>query len=138
MVIKSYKCIDFSKHWPSFYFCHLFSRIWIFLNLLYLFTFGEIGERQRRPWFSRIKLDKSVTKVLFRFSKFVYVNFTDIEAKEKQEKKRKATESDNLEFPNKKRNMVLAGAFAITVMVVYAFASGLISLEVVDDDDPLS
>lgn len=69
---------------------------------------------------------------------FILINFTDIEAKEKEEKKRRAAESDSLEFPNKKRNMVLAGAFAITVMVVYAFANGLISLEVVDDDDPLS
>lgn len=62
----------------------------------------------------------------------------EIEAKHKEEKKKKDAESDNVEFPNKKRNMVLAGVFAVTTMVVYAFASGLVRLEVIDDDDPLS
>ncbi|XP_045216181.2 metaxin-1-like [Mercenaria mercenaria] len=62
----------------------------------------------------------------------------EMEAKHKEEQRKKDAESDSQEFPNRKRNMVLAGVFAVTTMVTYAFVSGLIRLEVIDDDDPLS
>ena len=68
----------------------------------------------------------------------IFLMFIKLEIEEKEEKRKKEAESNNQEFPNKKRNMILAGVFAMTVMVTYAFMSGLIRLEVVDDDDPLS
>ncbi|XP_060556635.1 metaxin-1-like [Ruditapes philippinarum] len=63
---------------------------------------------------------------------------TPQEAEQKEEERKKQTESNNNEFPNRKRNMILAGVFAATTMVTYAFMSGLIRFEVIDDDDPLS
>ena len=60
--------------------------------------------------------------------------FIEMERKRKvEEKKQKETDS-NQEFPNRKRNMVLAGVFACTSMITYAFLSGLISIEVIDQD----
>ena len=37
--------------------------------------------------------------------------------------------SQNADFPNRQRNMILAAMFAITTMVSYAFLSGLIQIE---------
>ena len=60
--------------------------------------------------------------------------FSDMEKKRKQEEKKQTETENSKEFPNKKRNMVLAGVFALTSMITYAFLSGLISIEVIDDD----
>ncbi|XP_046357275.1 metaxin-1-like isoform X1 [Haliotis cracherodii] len=57
------------------------------------------------------------------------------EAKRKKEaeEKRRNTNSDAAEFPNKRRNMVLAAVFALTTMVGYAFMSGLIRLDFAEE-----
>ena len=63
-----------------------------------------------------------------------------MEKKRKQEEKKQKESENSKEFPNKKRNMILAGIFAASSMVTYAFISGLISIEVIDQDplkDPI-
>lgn len=58
----------------------------------------------------------------------------EMEKKRKQEERKQKESENTKEFPNKKRNMILAGIFAATSMVTYAFLSGLISIEVIDQD----
>ena len=57
-----------------------------------------------------------------------------MERKKKEEEKIQKESENSKEFPNKKRNMILAGIFAATSMLTYAFVSGLISVEVIEDD----
>lgn len=62
--------------------------------------------------------------------------FSDMEEKRKSEcQEREKKQIDALEFPNKKRNMILAAIFAITSMVGYAFVSGLVQILITDDTD---
>ena len=44
-------------------------------------------------------------------------------------------QADAAEFPNKKRNIILAGIVAMTAMVGYAFLNGLIQIEITDVDE---
>lgn len=53
----------------------------------------------------------------------------------KQEESRKETQTDLEEFPNKTRNIILAGFFALSSMVAYALLSGLLSIEIAREDD---
>lgn len=69
---------------------------------------------------------------------FFPLSQAELEAKQKEEQKRKEKEAEDVEFPNKRRNMILAGVFAAAVMVSYAFVSGLVQIEVVDDEGPVS
>ncbi|KAL5004858.1 hypothetical protein ScPMuIL_018314 [Solemya velum] len=56
----------------------------------------------------------------------------DTHKKEKQEEKKMSDAS--LDFPHKKRNMFLSAIFAAIAMVGYAFMSGLVQIEVVDEE----
>ena len=61
---------------------------------------------------------------------------TEEEARKKREEKAKKSgvTADDIEFPNRKRNMVIAGIFAIGAMLGYAFTSGMLQLSVLDSD----
>ncbi|KAK2168212.1 hypothetical protein LSH36_19g05007 [Paralvinella palmiformis] len=52
----------------------------------------------------------------------------------KSEEERRHQQTDISEFPNKRRNMMIAGAVALTAMMGYAFLSGLIEIKIVDED----
>ncbi|KAK6179201.1 hypothetical protein SNE40_011616 [Patella caerulea] len=58
--------------------------------------------------------------------------------KKKAEASKSQSSSDLQEFPNKKRNMVLAAIFALTAMAGYAFLSGIIQIDIVDDSNSTS
>ena len=59
----------------------------------------------------------------------------DLEEKRKQEQAlHEKTETGALEFPNKRRDMILAAIFALTAMIGYAFCSGLVVIENDDGD----
>jgi metaxin len=58
-----------------------------------------------------------------------------LEEKRKQEQAlHEKTETGALEFPNKRRDMILAAIFALTAMIGYAFCSGLVVIENDDGD----
>ena len=63
---------------------------------------------------------------------------SEIEQKQIEEQQKKKAEAESLEYPNKKRNMILAGVFAMTAMLTFAIMNGIIDIQVVDDDDPSS
>lgn len=48
--------------------------------------------------------------------------------KEEQERS-EALKRDALDFPNKTRNMILAGLFAATAMMAYAYSSGVVRIQ---------
>ena len=56
------------------------------------------------------------------------------EKKKKEEQKSKNISTDNSEFPNRRRNMILAGFFALSAMAAYAWFSGLIQIQISDID----
>jgi metaxin len=62
-----------------------------------------------------------------------YFPLTNSEKEELTNHKEKV-ETGESEFPNKKRNIFLASILALTTMVAYAFLSGIIVLEIVDQD----
>ncbi|KAL4227904.1 metaxin 1 [Mactra antiquata] len=55
---------------------------------------------------------------------------------QKAKEKKKVEETEDTEYPNKKRNMILAGVFALTAMITFAFVHGIISIEVIEEEDP--
>lgn len=60
-----------------------------------------------------------------------------MEEKKKQEEEKRKTRgsrTDLSEFPNRRRNMILAGVFALISMVGYAVATGLIQVQITDKD----
>ncbi|XP_005088908.1 metaxin-1 [Aplysia californica] len=56
--------------------------------------------------------------------------------KEEAEKKSSGSNVDHAEFPNRRRNMILAAIFALTAMVGYALSSGMIEVQVFDEEKP--
>ncbi|KAK3097523.1 hypothetical protein FSP39_010439 [Pinctada imbricata] len=63
-------------------------------------------------------------------SRFFPVSPEDLEEKRKREQERlEAMQADALEFPNKRRNMILAGIFAVTAMIAFTLTHGLINIE---------
>ncbi|KAK7480011.1 hypothetical protein BaRGS_00028744 [Batillaria attramentaria] len=61
-------------------------------------------------------------------------NRAELEEKRRREEaaRRAGVPMDDTEFPNKRRNMILAAVFAVTAMVGYAFMSGLINFQMLD------
>ncbi|KAK3586669.1 hypothetical protein CHS0354_001281 [Potamilus streckersoni] len=59
----------------------------------------------------------------------------EMEEKRKLKEKEAKAQADSLEFPHTRRNKILAGIFAFTALVVYAFMSGLVQIEIVDDNN---
>ena len=59
---------------------------------------------------------------------------TDLEIQRKKEEESRHRLSDTTEFPNKRRNMLIAGAVVVAAMVGYSLWSGLISIEFVNID----
>ena len=104
-------------------------------NRYMLFISTEILIKKRFIW-----LKKHLQKNLFLLGAAKellmghYFCFSDMERKKKEEEKKHKESENTKEFPNKKRNMILAGIFAATSMLTYAFLSGLIRIEVMDDD----
>ncbi|GFN75389.1 metaxin-1 [Plakobranchus ocellatus] len=67
---------------------------------------------------------------------FFPADLREMEEKQKKEEQQRArtSSSENSEFPNRRRNMVLAGFFALSAMAVYAWTSGLIQIQISDLD----
>ena len=53
-----------------------------------------------------------------------------------KEAERKKGNPEHADFPNRRRNMVLAAVFALTCMVGYAVSIGMIQVQVFDGDSP--
>jgi hypothetical protein len=49
--------------------------------------------------------------------------------KKEEQERRDAIKRDALDFPNKTRNMILAGLFATTAMMAYAYSSGVVRIQ---------
>ncbi|KAI8793120.1 metaxin-1 [Biomphalaria glabrata] len=60
--------------------------------------------------------------------------YEDKKKKEEQQKKNQGVRADVTEFPNRRRNMILAAVFAITSMIGYALATGLINVQIKDSE----
>ncbi|RUS72771.1 hypothetical protein EGW08_019471 [Elysia chlorotica] len=78
---------------------------------------------------------------LCRLVNDVLVTFFPVDLREMEEKKKKEQQQksknvtmDNSEFPHRRRNMFLAGIFALTTMAIYAWSSGLIQIQISDLD----
>ncbi|KAH9520433.1 metaxin 1 [Bulinus truncatus] len=79
---------------------------------------------------------------LYQMCNGILTTYFPLDVKEQEEKKKKEEQqrkaqggrADLAEFPNRRRNMILAAVFAITSMVGYAFASGLIQLQITDSE----
>ncbi|XP_076443339.1 metaxin-1-like [Babylonia areolata] len=72
-----------------------------------------------------------LNKILQRFFP---PNREDLEQKRNQEEAGNAgTSAEDTEFPNKRRNMILAAIFAATAMLGYASMNGLIHISMLDD-----
>ncbi|GFR98322.1 metaxin-1 [Elysia marginata] len=70
---------------------------------------------------------------------FFPADLREMEEKQKKEQqKAKTNSSDNSEFPNRRRNMILAGLFALSAMAAYAWSSGLIQIQITDLDSASS
>ncbi|XP_052101289.1 metaxin-1-like [Mytilus californianus] len=69
-------------------------------------------------------------------NKYLPMSPEDLEEKRKRElEEREKKQVDSLEFPNKRRNMILAALFALSSMIGYAFISGLVGVVIVDEGD---
>lgn len=53
----------------------------------------------------------------------------------KKAEEAKQKDSDELEYPHPKRDMILAAVFSVIGMVAFAFWSGLVVIDIQDDDD---
>ena len=62
----------------------------------------------------------------------VYVNAEQEALRERAERERQQA-AEHLEFPNRRRTMLVAGVTVATVMVAYALLTGLWKVKVVDD-----
>ncbi|XP_062621655.1 metaxin-1-like [Saccostrea cucullata] len=49
--------------------------------------------------------------------------------KKKEQEKSEALKKDALDFPNKTRNMILAGIFALSAMMAFAYSSGVVRIQ---------
>lgn len=65
------------------------------------------------------------------------VYFSELEKKRREEEEAKKQQMESLDFPHRRRNMILAGLFALSAMVGYALLSGLVQIEITDDDSEL-
>lgn len=64
---------------------------------------------------------------------FFPADLREMEEKQKKEQqKAKNNPSDSSEFPNRRRNMFLAGLFALSAMAAYAWSCGLIQIQITD------
>ena len=76
----------------------------------------------------------SVLFVSIKLNFCLYIK-TEMEEKQKKEQhKAKVSPTDHSEFPNRRRNMFLAGLFALSAMAAYAWTSGLIQIQISDID----
>ncbi|XP_052281982.1 metaxin-3-like isoform X2 [Dreissena polymorpha] len=55
--------------------------------------------------------------------------------KQKEEERKKAADSESKEGKIRNRDMLIAGAFALTAMTLYAFSSGLVNVKIFDAVD---
>lgn len=61
---------------------------------------------------------------------------SDMEELRKQEEEaQKQKSSVDPDFPNKRRNMIIAGLVALSAMVTYAYLTGLIQFEIIKDPE---
>ncbi len=65
--------------------------------------------------------------LLFRFFHLISLN-SDAEAEKKRKEEDEKKRAEIGEFPNRRRNMLISGAVALTAMLGYAFMSGLIQV----------
>ncbi|XP_034942670.1 metaxin-1 isoform X2 [Chelonus insularis] len=76
-------------------------------------------------------LVKFVSRISQRYFENDYQEYEKIQAKENEKRMKK---EDN-EFPNKRRNQILAGIFATLAMISYAFLAGIVEIPVNSDGE---
>lgn len=64
-----------------------------------------------------------------------FVFSPELATRQKEAERRKAAESDSHEFPNRQRNMILGGIFALTAMVSYALFTGIVRTEMFYEEE---
>ncbi|XP_064608299.1 metaxin-1-like [Liolophura sinensis] len=74
------------------------------------------------------------TRVLQRFFP---LDPEELEKKRQEEAEAKKQQMESLDFPHRRRNMILAGLFALSAMIGYALLSGLVQIEITDEDSEL-
>ena len=62
-------------------------------------------------------------------STLVHIISTDLEKMKEKEKEKKEALKNDVDFPNKTRNMILAGLFAVSAMMAFAYSSGAIRIQ---------
>ncbi|KAJ8672592.1 hypothetical protein QAD02_003851 [Eretmocerus hayati] len=77
-------------------------------------------------------LVKFINRILKKYFKDDYQMYEDSKKITDQEKK---VSSDDRDFPNKRRNQILAGVFALTAMMGYAFSQGIVQVRNRNDED---
>jgi hypothetical protein len=65
----------------------------------------------------------------------IYCSFSLSEADQKRKEEEEKIHDEAVEYPNKKRNMLVSGMVAMSAMLGYAFMSGLVQVEIADTDD---
>nr|XP_011415523.3 metaxin-1 [Crassostrea gigas] len=58
----------------------------------------------------------------------------DMERQRQKEKEKNEAMKNDLDFPNKTRNMVLAGVFALSAMMAFAYSSGAVRIQDTNND----
>ncbi|XP_001601774.2 metaxin-1 isoform X1 [Nasonia vitripennis] len=76
-------------------------------------------------------LVKFVTRILQKYFEYDYQEYEKSKTKEQEEKKKANSDS---EFPNKRRNQILAGIFAAVAMLGYALSTGIVQVQDSDYD----
>nr|XP_022334033.1 metaxin-1-like [Crassostrea virginica] len=62
-------------------------------------------------------------------SRFFPPTEEDLEKMKQKEKEKKEALKNDVDFPNKTRNMILAGVFAVSAMMAFAYSSGAIRIQ---------
>lgn len=61
-------------------------------------------------------------------------HYSDMERHRQKEKEKNEAMKNDLDFPNKTRNMVLAGVFALSAMMAFAYSSGAVRIQDTNND----
>lgn len=72
-------------------------------------------------------LVKFVDRIIQKYFEADYQEYEKFKVKD-QKQKAKTTQSNDIEFPNKRRNQIFAGVFAMVVMLGYALSTGIVQV----------
>ena len=59
----------------------------------------------------------------------------EIEAERKRKEEERTKQAEALEFPHRRRNIMMSGMVALSAMMGYAFLSGLVQVEMADSEN---